>query len=226
MANGHGIIDKDGPKYPTMAGHSDEQLPRLSSEPAIFLFILMFSIFLGEAIVMIILPSLIPPETYNVYSGSAIDAVLLVAIVFPILYLFSFRPLRSNNMKLKKMQMVVQRYEELYRSLVESTEDSIYLVDKDCKYLFMNSRHQARMSLSEGQFMGRPYGDFHSPEDTKEFEKQIDIVIKTGKSIQQEHKSHRDDRYFLRTFSPVKDPFGLVEAVTVVSKDISIVKRA
>jgi PAS domain S-box-containing protein len=147
-----------------------------------------------------------------------------VVIVFPILYLFSFRPLRSHIKELNRLQEELQRGEERYRSLVESTEDSIYLIDKDYRYLFMNTKHQLRMGLQESQFMGRPYGEFHSPEGTREFEEMVDTVFETGRSIQQEHKSHRDNRHFLRTFSPVKNSFGMVEAVTVVSKDVTYLK--
>ena len=199
-------------------GNSGEMYPKLSIEPAFFLLILVLSIFLGEIIIMIVLPFLISP---HVYYGSVLDALLLVVIVFPILYMFSFKPLRLHIMELKRMQEELKRSEERYRSLVESTEDSIYMVDKDYKYLFMNTKHQSRMGIKEDQCKGRPYGDFHSPEDTEEFENKIDEVFKTGNSIRHEHKSHRDNRYFIRTFSPIKDPFGMVEAVTVISKDVT-----
>ncbi len=182
------------------------------------LCMLVISIFLGEAVIMFALPDLITP-----YDASITDALLLVVIVFPMLYLFSFRPLRTHIKELNRMQEDLNRSEEHYRSLVESTDDSIYLVNRDYRYLFMNKRHQSRMGLKENEFMGRPYGEFHSPGGTKEFEKRVDEVFSTGESVQQEHKSHRDNRYFLRTFSPIKNPFGRVEAVTVVSKDITTV---
>lgn len=201
--------------------HQDQMYPRISLEPVFFLFILLLAVFWGEAFIMIVLPKLIPSEIIN---DSILDPLILVVIVFPILYLFVFRPLRSHIKELNRLQEELQRGEERYRSLVESTEDSIYLIDKDYRYLFMNAKHQSRMGLQESQFMGRPYGDFHSPEGTREFEEMVDAVFETGRSIQQEHKSHRDNRYFLRTFSPIKNPFGMVEAVTVVSKDVTYLK--
>jgi PAS domain S-box-containing protein len=39
----------------------------------------------------------------------------------------------------KKAEETVRESEEKYRSLVESTEDSIYLVDRDCRYLLIAS---------------------------------------------------------------------------------------
>jgi PAS domain S-box-containing protein len=194
---------------------------KLSQDPVFLLLILLLAIFWGEAFIMIVLPILVPS---GIFGDSIIDALLLVVVIFPVLYIFFFRPLRSHIKELSRLHEELQRGEERYRSLVESTEDSIYLIDRDYRYLFMNKRHQSRMGLEESQFMGRPYSEFHSPEGAEEFERMIDKVIETGRSIQQEHKSHRDNRYFLRTYSPIKNRFGMVEAITVVSKDVTNLK--
>ncbi|UCE80031.1 MAG: GGDEF domain-containing protein [Nitrospiraceae bacterium] len=107
---------------------------------------------------------------------------------------------------------------------MESTEDSIYLVDKNYKYLFMNKNHITRMGLLENEYKGHAYGEFHSPEETKWFVENVDTVFATGESVKHEHKSGRDGRYFLQTLSPVKDPDGKIIAVTIVSKDINEMK--
>ena len=41
----------------------------------------------------------------------------------------------------KLTEEALRQSEKKYRSLVESTEDSIYLLDRDCMYLFMNKEH-------------------------------------------------------------------------------------
>ncbi|TAN42698.1 MAG: GGDEF domain-containing protein [Nitrospirae bacterium] len=112
-----------------------------------------------------------------------------------------------------------------YRSLVDSTEDSIYLVDADHKYLFVNKKHLSRLKLSAEQYTGKDYAELHSPEETATFRERVDKVFGTGLSEQYEHKSQRDNRYFLQTFSPVKGPDGRITAVTVVSKNITDRKR-
>ena len=111
--------------------------------------------------------------------------------------------------------------EERYRSLVESTEDSIYLVDRNCRYLFMNKKHLSRLDPKKDKVMGSPYSRFHSKNDTKEFNDKIEEVFRSGISIQQEYRSRIDDRSFLRTLSPVKKPDGRISSVTVISKDIT-----
>jgi len=114
--------------------------------------------------------------------------------------------------------------EEKYRSLVESTDDAIYLVDREYKYIYMNKNHIAIMGFSEDEWQGRSYGEFHSTYETERFMKNVDLIFSTGRSVQHEHKSIRGDRYFLQTLSPVKDSGGKIIAVTVVSKDIAKLK--
>lgn len=115
--------------------------------------------------------------------------------------------------------------EQKYSSLVESTEDSIYLIDRDYRYLFINKKHLLRIGVSEGQYIEKGYGDFHTPDVTAGFTKIVDDVFRTGKSVQHEHKSGRDNEYFLLTLSPVAEPDGKIIAVTVVSKKITPLKR-
>ena len=121
----------------------------------------------------------------------------------------------------KRAEEALREREEKYSSLVESTEDSIYLVDKNSAYLFMNEKHLLRLGLQPDELLGKTYGDFHSEVDAQAFSAIVEKVFQTGRPNQQEHRSLRDGGYFLRTLSPVKDPGGNTTSVTVVSKDIT-----
>ena len=111
--------------------------------------------------------------------------------------------------------------EEKYRSLVESTQDSIYVVNRNCTYLFMNKRHLSRLEVPENNASGKTYREFHSASNTQEFIKKIEEVFASDAPQQHEHESHRDGKHFLRTLSPIIGPDGRTEAVTVVSTDIT-----
>ena len=124
----------------------------------------------------------------------------------------------------KCIEDALRSSEEKYRSLIESTDDSIYLVDREYKYIYMNKNHIATMGFLGDEWLGRSYGEFHSSYETEWFMKNVDLIFSTGRSVQHEHKNIRGDRYFLQTLSPVKDPAGKIMAVTVVSKDISRLK--
>jgi diguanylate cyclase (GGDEF)-like protein/PAS domain S-box-containing protein len=126
----------------------------------------------------------------------------------------------------RKAETALRQSEEKYRSLVDFTTDSIYLVDKNYKYLFINKQHLLRLGLTEEQYINQTYyRDFHSPQETELFIQKADEVFKSGMSSQYEYKSFRDGRYFLQTISPVKDVNNRTTAVTVISKDIDILKQ-
>ncbi|MBA4373801.1 MAG: hypothetical protein C0402_13190 [Thermodesulfovibrio sp.] len=141
-----------------------------------------------------------------VWAGIIIGAVVIFSLL-------------SN--KRQRSEHELQAVQEKYRSLVDSTEDSIYLVDEACNYLFMNRKHRKRLGLEDVSLSGKSYEDIHTPEETEEFKKRIDQVCRTGSSSQYEHQSLRDGRYFIQTFSPVTNAEGAITAVTVVSKNIS-----
>jgi len=124
----------------------------------------------------------------------------------------------------KQADEAMRESEERYHSVVDSAEDSIYLVDRNCRYLFINKQHLSRLGLSGDEYRGCAYGDFHSHDDAKWFVEKVIKVFSTGESIIHEHKSFSDGRYFLLTFSPVKKTDGTITSVTVISKDITKLK--
>jgi diguanylate cyclase (GGDEF)-like protein/PAS domain S-box-containing protein len=163
--------------------------------------------------------SQLPPM--SLYRQIIIDGLLFVLIAFPLLYLLVMRPFIFSR------EHAAEKFlesESKYQSLVESTDDSIYLVDRECRYLFINKNHTSRMGFTGEEYVGRPYADFHTPDETKKFTENVNRVITTGKSVKYEHKSMRDDIFFLQTLSPVKIGDGNTIAVTVVSKDITALK--
>ena len=125
----------------------------------------------------------------------------------------------------KRIEESLKDSEEKYRSLVETTEDSIYLVDRDYKYLFINKNHLKRLGLLDDTYIGRLYSEFHSLQETRLFIEKAERVFISGESVQHEYKSLKDDSFFLLTLSPVKKSNGIVTAVTVVSKDITKQKK-
>lgn len=137
----------------------------------------------------------------------------------------SIAKLEQEIIERKKAEAALRQSEEKYRSLVDCTSDSIYLVDADYKYLFINKQHLLRLGLSGEQYINKAYSDFHSPEETELFMQKAGKVFKSGGSFQYEYKSLRDEKYFLQTISPVKDLNNKTTSVTVISKDITMLKQ-
>jgi PAS domain S-box-containing protein len=200
--------------------------------PVTLALIIISSIFLTEALVMLIL-SFLPP--LSMFREIFLDACMLSLILVPVIYYLVFKPfasqievlkwsentLLSNIQALKRSEEALMISEERYRSIVETTDDSIYLVDRNYKYLYMNNKHMKRMGFSGGEYVGRCFSDFHSEMETRDFIEKVDTVFEGAKCVRHGHPSERDNKHFLRTFSPINGPDGKVAAVSVVSKKIS-----
>jgi diguanylate cyclase (GGDEF)-like protein/PAS domain S-box-containing protein len=127
----------------------------------------------------------------------------------------------------KQMEEELRESEEKYRSLVESSEDSIYLIDSTCHYLFVNSKYLSRLGEQSSHVIGKGYSEFHSAEASKDFSQRVKTVLKAGTAQSYEYWSQRDNRYFIRTLSPITSPdSGEINAITVISKDITERKQA
>ncbi|HYA88223.1 MAG TPA: PAS domain S-box protein [Nitrospirota bacterium] len=131
----------------------------------------------------------------------------------------------TNITERKRAEEALRESEERLLSVMESVADSIYLMDSKYRFLFMNKKHIERLGLKGEDYIGRAFSEFHSSEETKELIECVDKVFKTGDTIRHEHFSRRDNKYFLRSFSPVKDAGSRIVSVTVVSKDINDLKQ-
>lgn len=126
---------------------------------------------------------------------------------------------------LKQIENSLKESEEKFRAMVETTDDSIYIVDKDCSYLYINKKHQTRLGISDDTYMGRSYGDYHTFEQTQWFMEKIERAFQSGEAYQYEHMSSRDNNHFLLTLSPVRSGSGELFAVSTISKNITEFKR-
>jgi PAS domain S-box-containing protein len=126
-----------------------------------------------------------------------------------------------------KEEMKVRKSEERYRSLVESTSDLIYIVDKKCKYLFVNDMLLSQFGISRSQILGETFAAFHTIEEAKEFAKNIDRVFETGKTTEYESYSKKYGTWVIKTLGPIKEPDTKnVIAVSIISKDITKRRKA
>lgn len=126
-----------------------------------------------------------------------------------------------------KEEMKVRKSEEKYRSLVESTSDLIYIVDKECKYLFVNDMLLSQFGLLNSQILGKTFDAFHATEETKNFSKNVNRVFETGTTTEYESYSKKYDKWLIKTLGPIKEPDTKnVIAVSVISKNITERKKA
>lgn len=125
----------------------------------------------------------------------------------------------------KQMDYKLKQSEEKFRSMVETTDDSIYIVDGECRYIHINKKHQVRLGISDDTYIGKKYGDYHIPEETRWFSDKVKRAFQSGKACQYEHTSRRDNNHFLLTLSPVRLGNGEIFAVSVISKNVTEFKH-
>lgn len=194
---------------------------RLSS-PALLLLITILSIILAEGAIMLILEWL--PQV-SLFATAILDAGLLTVIITPCLYFLVIRPLRFPGARMQFQTKEAVDSEYKYRSMVDTSEDSIYLLDREYRYLFINRRHLERLNRTAEQCLGKRYGEFHLPEETTRLERAVDQVFSLNKTCQHDYKSLGSAGYFLRTLSPVIDHSNTVIAVAVISRNFSRRKK-
>jgi len=121
----------------------------------------------------------------------------------------------------------LKRYEERYRSLVESAEDFIFTVDNSGHFRSLNSFTAAFFGGTSSQFIGQPLSNLFSKEIA---EKQLDIikhVFHVGKSVRDDFMVTTGKHQVLlnANFMPHKDEKGNVRSVLCIAKDITESKK-
>jgi len=193
-------------------------------QPISLLIIVVASIFATSAFVDLLLSTFSPLSIDTKYS--LLSSGLTIVILFPIIYYLVYYPLTCSLRDLIRSEEALQESEEKFRSIVETTDDAIYVVNRNCEYLFMNAKHRGRMNvLFEGEYRGKNFSEFHAAEDSAVFHEKVNDVFNTGNPLRQELRSKKDGRYFLRTFSPIKGPAKEVRAVSIVSRDITSLRK-
>ena len=172
-----------------------------------------------------------PPLMYKVFIKTLYDANLKQKSKEQLItaLLDARRKISDLETKAAEPRQEVQgalKCDDAYHSLVESTEDSIYIVDRECRYQFVNQMHLSRLGLASGECIGRPYANFHSSWEADELAGKVSEVFETAASLRYEQESSKDGKYYLRTLSPIMDADNSIKAVTIISKNITDRKLA
>ena len=136
--------------------------------------------------------------------------------------------LRQRIAKLEQSESVHKQVEEAlresewkYRSLA-STVDQMVLVDRNCQVLFANESYLNQF----GNKIGINNEEFIDLNISRVLRENIQKVNETGEVRWAEVFGTHSKKWFLGSFTPIKESNGEVTAITVVLKDITERKRA
>jgi len=120
----------------------------------------------------------------------------------------------------KQTEEAHQYAETNFRTIVEATEDSIYMIDRHYRYLFINKPHQKRLGIYGEEYESKMYKDLHSDDENRRFIASMSQVITHSNFYLEEYE--KEGRFYYRKFIPIKYPSSSqILAVTVVSTDMT-----
>lgn len=121
----------------------------------------------------------------------------------------------------KKSERALKKSEERYRTLAETAQDDIFIIDKELKFTYANSHFLAKFNLSLDDVEGKRI-DILFPASSN-YKNKIIEVFESGKSISTEEKYMLNGRevWFDIRFSPIQDESGQVFAIMGISRDIT-----
>ena len=125
---------------------------------------------------------------------------------------------------IRMIEKLLKESEEKLRSVLNATQESIYMFDRNGIITMSNSTGIKRLKLSsEGEVIGHHLSEFMTPVTFMSRQEKLDEVLTKGKPI--EFEDERDSRIYHHNFFPVFKDNQVLYVVTY-SSDITDSKRA
>ncbi len=204
---------------------SDAQLTyKASVTPFQFLLLIIASIFLAEFIIMVgfsVLPSISPWVTVF------IDSLLLICLVFPVVYFFSYRPQAISFIKQEHAAREIQASRNKYETLVKASPDCIKLFDINGDLAFVNhDTLHLKCQKNSDNAEKCDYAESIVEEDREKFKNGIKEAV-SGKTniIEIRHVPGFAKEICMEILAPLRDSDGRVIGVFGVSRDVTGYKK-
>ena len=97
----------------------------------------------------------LPADVYQLVARNVIPSVM---IIYPMATV-ALGLLFSNQLTRKKLSLDLQRSEEKYRNIVETTEEGICTFDQKGNFFFVNQKFSDMTGYTLSELIERPYGD-------------------------------------------------------------------
>ena len=140
--------------------------------------------------------------------------------------LTAFVSTTRNISQWKLAQMALQESEEKYRSLVDSSDAMIAIVNREGKFKFVNDKRADFLEEKKENVIGKNVADFYNEKSTNAFLGWVGKVFEEKtKVVYEDNMEFKGKDYWLRvTMHPVFGSTGNVYAVMVNTIDITGIK--
>jgi PAS domain S-box-containing protein len=120
------------------------------------------AVFIGEAVVMVVL-AMQPPMPTPI--EVILDPLLLVVLISPVFYYYLFRPLTRHITELSAIEKRLRRNSNMLQTVFDGITDPLMLLDKDLKVKMINRAAVDYYGVDQDQVMDMPcYSAFRNLE--------------------------------------------------------------
>ena len=123
----------------------------------------------------------------------------------------------------RRAEEKLQKSEDLYRTLAETSPDLIFVIGRDDRVEYVNTFASAMVRKTADQIIGGPRSALFPPEVARNQKKALDIVFETATPIRNEGVLTFSGRihWFDHFLTPLKDADNHVRSVLGISRDIT-----
>jgi PAS domain S-box-containing protein len=130
--------------------------------------------------------------------------------------------------KLAESRVQLQQSEERYRTLAESSQDFIYIIDTEDRVTYVNSFALVATGRSKEEIIGKPRSQLFPVPESERQRENIAKVIATGQPLKIESNLpiQSGDRWADTLLVPLRDRNNVITGVMGVTRDITQRKKA
>ncbi len=146
------------------------------------------------------------------------------------LFLITKRQLHAQQVeaiRLCQAEQALLKSEERFRAIFETAEDSIFIKDRDLKYVQVNPAMERLFERPAAELIGQTDADLFG-EEAGAHVREVDTCVLKGETIEEEHTKPVDgvDRAFHTIKVPIQDTTGAITTLCGIARDITERKRA
>lgn len=146
------------------------------------ILILIVSIFIAEAVAMLVLHYFFPP--LSIYWTMFLDPVFVLILISPVFYKFIYLPIQES--KKSKMDSEI-----IFSTILKTTGDGFWTIEiATGKFLNVNEAYCLMSGFSRTELLQMRISDIEANESPEEVKKHIELILKNGHDrFEAQHKT-------------------------------------